>query len=109
MMPIKRTAALCAGLFLATIASAQTMAPKADHQAPANDAVKHPDVHKTAHPASGANSFTEGQARERIAKAGYAHVSALKKDDAGLWQGTATKGGRKLHVALDYKGDVSSK
>lgn len=57
-------------------------------------------------PLSGANSFTEEQARDRIAKAGYASVSALKKDDQGVWRGTASKDGHQVNVAVDYRGNV---
>lgn len=60
----------------------------------------------TVPPLAGANSFTEAQARERIAASGYTAVSALKKDDQSIWRGTATKGGRTVSVALDYKGNV---
>jgi len=100
---------VAASLFIAGTAMAQTAAPQADHNAPTNAAVKHSSVKKTQHPASGANSFTEAQAKKRIAKAGYTNISDLKKDDSGLWKGSATKGGKSVDVALDYKGNVSSK
>ena len=61
---------------------------------------------QTTAPADGANSFTEGQAKSRIENAGYSSVSALKKDDKGVWRGTATKNGQQGSVGLDYKGDV---
>jgi hypothetical protein len=104
----KLLGAVGAGTLLVSMASAQSM-PKADKDASSNPALKHMDVGKTKDPAQGANSFTEAQARSRIAKAGYAHISALKKDDDGLWQGMAIKDGKSIHVALDYKGDVSAK
>ncbi len=44
-------------------------------------------------PLPGANSFTENQARERIAKAGFEDVQGLKKDDQGVWRGQAKKSG----------------
>ena len=56
----------------------------------------------------GANSFTQAQAREHIAKSGFANVSALTKDAHGVWRGTARKGGRTVHVGLDFKGNVST-
>jgi len=62
----------------------------------------------SAAPAAGANSFTEDQARDRIQNAGYADVSALTKDDNGVWRGQAKKGGASVAVALDYKGNVTS-
>lgn len=55
---------------------------------------------------SGANSFTEGQAKSRIEDAGYASVSDLKKDDMGVWRGTASKNGQSVPVGLDFKGNI---
>lgn len=59
-------------------------------------------------PLEGANSFTEGQAQDRAIAAGFADVSALTKDDKGIWRGTATKDGKSVKVAVDYKGNVVS-
>ena len=72
-----------------------------------NPAVKDPTVLTTQTAAKGRNSFTESQAKGRIAKAGYANVSKLTKNESGLWQGTAMKDGAKVNVALDYKGNVT--
>lgn len=72
-----------------------------------NPAVKHPTAHNTAAPAKGHNSFTESQAKGRLAKAGYTNIGKLTKNDNGVWQGTATKGGASVNVGLDYKGNVS--
>jgi putative membrane protein len=57
---------------------------------------------------AGHNSFTQAQAREHIAKSGYANVSPLTKGDDGIWRGTAQKDGRTVKVALDFKGNVST-
>jgi hypothetical protein len=92
----------------AGVAHGQGAGPTADPNAPANAAVKSSDVETAAAPASGANSFTETQARDRIGKAGYTNVSKLVKDKQGVWQGTAMKDGKKVNVALDYKGNVTS-
>jgi len=100
--------AIASASFIATAAFAQTTAPQAASHSPSNSAVKNSSVHSTTAPSRGANSFTEAQARSRIAKGGFVHISDLAKDDAGLWQGTAMKGGKKVHVSLDYKGNVSS-
>ena len=59
-------------------------------------------------PLEGANSFTEGQAQDRALAAGYAGVSALQKDDKGIWRGTANKDGKPVKVAVDFKGNVVS-
>jgi hypothetical protein len=57
-------------------------------------------------PFEGANSFTEGQAQDRILAAGFADVSSLRKDDKGIWRGTAQANGKAVNVAVDYKGNV---
>ncbi|WP_432431424.1 PepSY domain-containing protein [Rhodomicrobium vannielii] len=57
-------------------------------------------------PLTGANSFTEAQARERIADAGFQEVKGLKKDDKGVWRGQAMKSGQSVEVALDFRGNV---
>lgn len=69
---------------------------------------------KTAHTVNdggaeaGRNSFTQRQAREHIAKSGFTGVSALTKDDDGVWRGAAHKNGHLVKVALDFKGNVST-
>jgi hypothetical protein len=57
-------------------------------------------------PAKGANSFTMGEAKNRIEKSGFSNVSNLTKDDNGVWRGNAQKGGSTTGVWLDYKGNV---
>jgi len=57
-------------------------------------------------PLAGSNSFTEAQAKDRILAHGYGSVSGLKKDDKGIWRGTAMQDNRSVNVAVDYKGNV---
>lgn len=57
-------------------------------------------------PLEGANSFTEGQAKDRAEAAGFTEVSALQKDDKGIWRGTAKRGGSQVKIAIDFKGNV---
>lgn len=57
-------------------------------------------------PLPGANSFTEGQAQDRVLAAGLSGVSGLAKDENGIWRGTASKDGKSVKVAVDYKGNV---
>ena len=59
-------------------------------------------------PLKGANSFTEGQARDRAMARGYTDVTGLKKDDDGIWRGTASLDGKSVGVAIDFKGNVVS-
>ncbi|MCJ2061915.1 hypothetical protein MKK63_04270 [Methylobacterium sp. J-088] len=56
----------------------------------------------------GANSFTEGETRARLAKAGFMDARDLKKDSDGIWRGTATHGGQTVQVGLDFKGNVAA-
>ena len=57
-------------------------------------------------PVAGANSFTEGEAKSRIERMGFANVSELKKDDNGVWRGRAMRDGKSVDVSLDYQGNV---
>src|SRR5918993_268301 len=47
-------------------------------------------------PVEGANSFTESQARARIEKEGFTKVAGLRKDDKGVWRGSAMRGGKQV-------------
>ena len=57
-------------------------------------------------PLKGANSFTEGQAKDRAVAYGATDVVSLKKDDNGVWRGMAKQDGKSGEVAIDYKGNV---
>jgi len=94
--------ALAAAALCATGAMAQD-AQSGSH----NPAVKDSTVHSVAKPAKGHSSFTEDQAKGRIAKAGYTLVGDLTKTDDGFWQGPAKKDGKDVTVSLDYKGNVT--
>ncbi|MDO9418489.1 PepSY domain-containing protein [Pararhizobium sp.] len=83
-----------------------TTAPATDGDTPA---IVTPDTANATAPVEGANSFTEDQAKERIAEAGYASVADLKLDDKGIWQAKATKDGKAVAVSLDYQGNIVAK
>lgn len=91
-------------------AALMSLAPVALQAAPAKNNAALKDAHTVNDGGAtrGANSFTEGQARTHIVEAGYAQVSALTKDANGVWRGTAVKDGHKVHVGLDFKGNVST-
>lgn len=84
---------------------ATTMDAKSSTTSSTTPAVTTTDTSNAA-PVPGANSFTEDQAKSRIQKAGYSEVSALTKDDQGIWRGQASKDGKTSAVALDYQGNV---
>jgi hypothetical protein len=110
-MKIISVLAITASLALgsAAIAAAQdASAPSADASAAPNPALKSPNDMTHVALAKGHNSFTKGEARARIHKAGYSKIHDLTLDADGLWQGTAMLAGQPVHVALDYKGDVAS-
>ena len=69
-------------------------------------AVVTPDTPSSGVLVEGQNSFTEAQAKERIAEAGYVDVGALTLDDKGIWRATASKDGKSVSVGLDYQGNV---
>jgi len=58
-------------------------------------------------PARGRNSFSQGEARRRIESRGFQQVTGLRKDNNGVWRGTAMRDGASVPVWLDYKGNVS--
>ncbi len=97
---------LCASFMTLTLAGGAI--------AQSNMAAKSTSAIKTAHTVNdgtaeaGHNSFTQKQAREHIAKSGYAAVSSLTKGNDGIWRGTAKKDGKTVKVALDFKGNVST-
>lgn len=95
---------LLAGLLAASSAPAQTP-PATDR--PNNSAVNSSNQNNSNQPVAGANSFTEGQARSRIESAGFTNVTALKKDDNGVWRGKASKGGTSSDVSVDFQGNVN--
>ncbi len=81
--------------------------PAANNNAPSNPAVKTTEGNNPGAPASGANSFTEGQAKARMEARGYASVSGLAKDNQGIWRGKAMQNGKAVNVTLDYQGNVT--
>jgi hypothetical protein len=99
------TAAILA--VIATGALAQTQNPAAK-DGPQNSAINRPDSsnRQVDAPVAGRNSFTEGEAKSRIEKMGFANVSDLKKDDNGVWRGRAMKDGKIVDVSVDYQGNV---
>ena len=70
-------------------------------------AVATPDTQNPAAPVAGENSFTEGQAKERIEAKGYAEVTGLTKGEDGIWSASATKDGKPTTVKLDFQGNIT--
>ena len=93
--------------FAAGGAMAQSVSPPAQ-KGPQNSAINSPssDNRQVNAPVQGSNSFTEGEAKSRIEKRGFASVTNLKKDDSGVWRGQAMKDGRQVNVSVDYQGNV---
>jgi hypothetical protein len=74
---------------------------------PNNGAVNSEQKNSNA-PVAGRNSFTEGQAKSAIEKAGYGNVTELKKDNDGVWRGKASKGGMTSGISVDFQGNVNA-
>ncbi len=74
---------------------------------PSNAAIKSVDDNNSSAPVAGANSFTKGEAKSHIEAKGFTHVTHLKKDESGVWRGTATKDGQSGPVSVDYQGNVN--
>ncbi|HEX3954763.1 MAG TPA: hypothetical protein VHW90_14395 [Stellaceae bacterium] len=99
-------ATIVTGLIISTAAVAQSAGPAANPN-PSTPPIATSGSSTPLAPAAGANSFTEDQAKSRIAAAGYTNVSSLTKDKDGVWRGTASKGSASgVSVALDYQGNV---
>ena len=92
----------------ALLAGSAIAATTPNDNAPSNPAVKTTEGNNPGAPASGANSFTQGEAKSRIEARGYAQVTGLNKDKQGLWHAKAMKDGKSTDVALDYQGNVVS-
>ena len=97
---------LCASMM--TLALTTGALAQADAPAKSTSAVKTAHTVNDGKAEAGRNSFTQAQAREHIAKSGYAGVSPLIKGNDGIWRGTAQKGGKTVKVGLDFKGNVST-
>jgi hypothetical protein len=97
---------LTSAALTAMIVGSAFAATTPNDNAPSNPAVKTTDTNNPGAPASGANSFTMGQAKSRIEAKGYGNVTGLAKDDKGVWHGKAMKDGKSTDVALDYQGNV---
>jgi hypothetical protein len=90
---------LCASIAFAQDVPAQN--------GPANPAVKAMHDNNSSAPVAGANSFTKSEAVKQIEAKGYTHVTKLKKDQSGVWRGTATKDGQSGPISVDYQGNVN--
>ena len=87
-----------------SVAFAQDMQAQ---KGPANAAVKGMHDNNSSAPVAGANSFTRSQAISQIEAKGYTHVAHLRKDQSGVWRGTARKDGHSGPVSVDYQGNVT--
>ena len=100
--------------FFAVAATAALLASSAAIAQPVNRDANTPAVNtpnsppNAGAPVSGANSFTEGQAKSRIEAQGYASVSDLRKDDQGVWRGKAMKDGKSVTISLDFQGNITA-
>lgn len=77
-------------------------------ETPMNPAINTQETAEKATLTPGANSFTEGQAKEAIEKQGYVVSGPLTQDDQGIWKAQASRNGEAAAtVSVDYKGVVT--
>jgi hypothetical protein len=50
----------------------------------------------------------ENQAKAKIESSGFSNVTALTKDNSGIWHASAMKDGMSVKVALDAQGNVKT-
>ena len=110
-LPLIATTALA---LMGASAFAQSSPPPAAPQPapPAATRPATPDVPRPVNAApleNGANSFTEGQAADRLREAGITDVTGLSKDDNGIWRGRGQWQGRSVEVGLDYRGNIQAR
>jgi hypothetical protein len=105
---MRKALVLVALIFVFGPAAAQKQNPPAN-PGPGNNAVNTTNTNNPGAPVAGANSFTESQAKARIESNGFSNVTALKKDDSGIWRGKAMKNGKSTDVSLDFQGNVVSR
>ncbi|MBB3136037.1 opacity protein-like surface antigen [Rhizobium pisi] len=105
---MKKTA-LAAAILAAYTVAAFAQTPPASSPDGNTPAVATPDTKNPTAPVEGSNSFTEGQAKDRIEKAGYTDVKDLKLDDKGIWVASGMKDGKAVSIALDYQGNIVAK
>ena len=98
--------ALAVSLGLGSIALAQSP-PVGGPAAKGNAPLKATHTVNDGSAKPGANSFTEGQARQHILNSGYTDVSGLAKGQDGVWRGMAAHNGAQVSVAMDFKGNVT--
>jgi hypothetical protein len=91
---------ICALVGMSVGALAQTVPTATDPQEPVvtRDAANAP---------TGTPEITEEQAKSRIEEMGYSNVVDLRQGDDGFWRGAAEKGGARVAVTLDDKGNVT--
>ena len=100
---MKRIALALGALSILSAAYAQEATkPATDTQTPA---IATPDTQNPAAPVAGENSFTEGQAKERIEGKGYAEITALTKGEDGIWTASAMKDGKPVAVQINVEVD----
>jgi hypothetical protein len=103
---MKRLSTICVAAALLMTGAAYAQSPAAK-DGPGNNAVNNEQKNSDA-PVAGRNSFTEGQAKNAIEKAGYSDVTNLKKDDDGVWRGKASKSGSTSAISVDFQGNVNA-
>ena len=101
------TSALALTLGCGLAAQAQISPPVGGPEAKGNAPLKHPHTINDGSAKPGANSFTQGQARQHMLNSGYSDLTGLAKGKDGVWRGMAMHNGASVSVAMDFKGNVT--
>lgn len=97
---------LTGSVFLLLAAPAFSQPPTEGSETPAPTAPDEKNNPKA--PVPGQNSFTEEQAKERLAEEGFVNVMNLQLGEDGVWRADAARNGQPLKVLLDFQGNITT-
>jgi protein CpxP len=58
---------------------------------------------------SRSNSYTQAQVEERLRAAGFTAIRDVRKDDDGIWRGSAELNGQAVEFGVDYRGSIAAR
>ncbi len=103
---MRQRLAAALGLAILGAASVAQAAPDTNSAAPPAINTEKGDSRTPAAPVTGRNSFTAGEAKQRLEDHGYSDVRDLKQDSNSIWRGRAMRDGKPVSVSLDYQGNI---
>lgn len=58
---------------------------------------------------SRANSYTQAQVEDLLRGAGFTAIRNIRKDDDGIWRGSAELRGQPVEFGVDYRGSIAAR